>query len=1269
MKAPILESNFLKKFIFVLFITCLGNVLAQEVKLGLPTGHTGSLISAVFSSDGKMILTGSTDNTARLWDTKTGKLIYTLLGHSEAIISAEFNADGSKILTGSNDNTARIWDAKTGEQVVQLEETIYALKSVAFNADGSKILTTSWEKPPQLWDAKTGKLIITLIGHSEVVNSAVFNVHCSKILTASKDKTARIWDAETGQFEQSLPHDQELESAIFSNDNSKILTTSSDSNAFVWDIKIGRIITILKSTTKIVSSIFSPDNSKILSIQDDNSALIWDVKLGTIIHTLTGHTSFIENATFSADGQCILTASFDNSARLWNLKTGQIIHSFTGHSGPVTSAKFNSDDSEIVTGSFDGTARLWDVKTGKMIQIMGGHTNELRSAVFNSDQTNILSSGTSTFIWNVNTGKIIKSFENQVQDTYFSVYNESESKIYTGSYDDSIRIFDLTSGTQLHSFSSYFSYNFRCPERTWNDSKILTNHVFNEKSGVYLWNLKNGQLIKKLKGHDRPVESAIFNEDNTKILTSSSDKTACLFDAKRGKLIHKLVGHSESLQFAIFHPDNSKILTAALDSTIRLWDVNTGREIKSFSGVKNWYKSAVFSSDGATILTTSLHLSSQILNSKTGELIQTLELNGQRAESAIFSRDDSKILITTIDNTAQLWSSDQKGLFQYSKIFYHEGLLSAKFSPDESLIITTSADGSFIMWNTKTGEQLIRQFIFDANPNKWVHLHPSGLFDASPDAMELMYWTKGLEVIEFAQLKERYWEPGLWQKVMKGEPLKNVQGMNELKLQPEISFGEMVDGKIPVTLTQRDGGYGKVMVLINGKEIEGDARGENFNKSEVSQTIWVTLKDHPNLVDGENTIAVKAASEDGFVVSRPEEKKIQIKIPSNKPHLYAVVVGTGKYSNPDINLKYPEKDAKTISTALQIGAEGLFGKDKTHIYTLTTDTSVSNTLPGLRPSKTNIKNTFVEISTQAKSSDLIVVYLSGHGISWGGEQGDFYYITTDASASNAQSYNDEVIRKNQTISAAEFTDWLNLIPANKQVMIIDACASGKAVQNLKEERDIDGSAVKALDRMKDRTGMFVVSGSAADAVSYEAGRYGQGLLTYSILEAMKGAKLRDNSFFDVDLLLNYAREKVPEYAKGIGGIQVPQLLVPKGGSFDIGFVTDETKKEIPLSNVKPVVIRSLFVDSKKFNDHLGLSISIDNALNLLSNEIDAPFVFFDASEFPDAYQLSGGYKVDNGKYILFLTITKGISETSKEISANSVEELIEKIINETEKLK
>ena len=70
--------------------------------------------SAAFSPDGRRVITGSRDTTARLWDAETGREIAVLQGHTMPVTSAAFSPDGRWVVTGSDDWTARLWDAETG---------------------------------------------------------------------------------------------------------------------------------------------------------------------------------------------------------------------------------------------------------------------------------------------------------------------------------------------------------------------------------------------------------------------------------------------------------------------------------------------------------------------------------------------------------------------------------------------------------------------------------------------------------------------------------------------------------------------------------------------------------------------------------------------------------------------------------------------------------------------------------------------------------------------------------------------------------------------------------------------------------------------------------------------------------------------------------------------------------------------------------------------------------------------------------------------------
>src|SRR5205823_7095414 len=132
------------------------------------------------------------------------------------------------------------------------------------------------------------------------------------------------------------------------------------------------------------------------------------------------------------------------------------------------------------------------------------------------------------------------------------------------------------------------------------------------------------------------------------------------------------------------------------------------------------------------------------------------------------------------------------------------------------------------------------------------------------------------------------------------------------------------------------------------------------------------------------------------------------------------------------------------------------------------------------------------------------------------------------------------------VTSTELTEWIKQIPALKQVMILDTCAAGAAAKKLTEQRNVTGDQIRAIERLRDRTGFHVLMGCAADKVSYEATQYAQGLLTYSLLESMKGAALRDDEFVDISKLFQYAADRVPQLAQHIGGIQKPMIFAPRG---------------------------------------------------------------------------------------------------------------------------
>jgi WD40 repeat protein/serine/threonine protein kinase len=303
------------------------------------TLKSGQVWSAAFSPDGMNLVTVG-GNGAHVWDiaTATERMALTPSG---VVASANFSPDGKWIVTGSWDNSARIWNAETGKDALKLIGHTGFVNSTCFSPDGTQVLTASNDGTAKLWDAKSGKVIRTFEGHSDRVTSAVFSDDGRYVLTGSGDKTARLWDPATAH-----------QLHIYNGHQWGVLSVA------FWQPKQAE-----QKPPKEIDPAKQKDQDepkpRIITGSMDNTARIWDAESEKTLFTLSGHTAAVASVAFSPDGQRALTGSQDAAAKLWDATTGSEILPLKAHSQEVTAVAFSNDGQYVLTASRDGTAILW----------------------------------------------------------------------------------------------------------------------------------------------------------------------------------------------------------------------------------------------------------------------------------------------------------------------------------------------------------------------------------------------------------------------------------------------------------------------------------------------------------------------------------------------------------------------------------------------------------------------------------------------------------------------------------------------------------------------------------------------------------------------------------------------------------------------------------------------------------------------------------------------------------------------------------------------
>lgn len=213
------------------------------------TGHTAAVNSVAFSPDGSRIVSGGDDRRAIVWETFTGQMVADLTGHAFGVTSVAFSpTDATLVLTGSVDQTARLWDVISGSPLVSFEPQTNnegalisghanSVTSVAFSPDGSRVLTGSDDRTAKLWSAASGAELLTISGHSDRVASVAFSPDGATIATGSADASARTWDAASGAaLDVFQPCASTIASVMFSPDGANLLLGVAAQNDIQLDV-------------------------------------------------------------------------------------------------------------------------------------------------------------------------------------------------------------------------------------------------------------------------------------------------------------------------------------------------------------------------------------------------------------------------------------------------------------------------------------------------------------------------------------------------------------------------------------------------------------------------------------------------------------------------------------------------------------------------------------------------------------------------------------------------------------------------------------------------------------------------------------------------------------------------------------------------------------------------------------------------------------------------------------------------------------------------
>ena len=284
-------------------------------------GHAEAVSSVFLSRDGRYALSGSRDQTLKLWDVASGRCLRTLEGHTRAIGSVALSGDACYALSGSNDCTLRLWEIPSGCCLRTFEGHTEWVYSVSLSANGRYALSGSADRTLKFWDVSTGRCLRTFEGHSNSVYSVVLSANGRYALSGSLDKSLKLWDVSSGRCLRTFEgHANAVYSLVLSSDGRHAISGSSDATQMLWDVSTGRCLRTFETNVNCWDTLAISDDCRYaLSGRRRNLLELWEVSTGRCLWTFEGHTGGVTSVVLGADGCYALSGSDDKTLKLWAL--------------------------------------------------------------------------------------------------------------------------------------------------------------------------------------------------------------------------------------------------------------------------------------------------------------------------------------------------------------------------------------------------------------------------------------------------------------------------------------------------------------------------------------------------------------------------------------------------------------------------------------------------------------------------------------------------------------------------------------------------------------------------------------------------------------------------------------------------------------------------------------------------------------------------------------------------------------------------------------
>jgi serine/threonine protein kinase len=291
------------------------------------------------------------------------------------------------------------------------------------------------------------------------------------------------------------------------------------------------------------------------------------------------------------------------------------------------------------------------------VHTLKGHTSMVQAIAISPDGQQIASGSNDNNIklWQLTTGKLLRDFNRWFSGHSSMVdslaFSPDGQLLASGSWDDTIKLWEVNTGKQISTLTGHSNWVNSVAFSP--DGQILASG--SADNSIKLWQIKTGRQVSTLTGHSDLVGSVAFSQDGEILASGSADYNIKLWQVNTGREICTLTSHFFYVNSVAFSPNGQILASGSADNSIKLWQVSTHRELCTLTGHSNSVWSVAFSRDGQLLASASWDKTIKIWHASTGREICTLTGHLNYVRTVAFSRDGRTLVSCSDDHTIKIW--------------------------------------------------------------------------------------------------------------------------------------------------------------------------------------------------------------------------------------------------------------------------------------------------------------------------------------------------------------------------------------------------------------------------------------------------------------------------------------------------------------------------------------------------------------------------------------------------------------------------------------